>query len=152
MSRFKTFWMSAFLALALSLSLSIPADASFTGTPVVVDSNLDGKDHYEVKYSQTGLGAVTVNDYVNGFFYRTYSVDLRYTAGGTLALKVYVSNEDVASGSVSNWVDKSTALLGSASIGASGVHSFVAFYRWIRFEWAFTGAGNALDYEIIQGW
>jgi len=115
-------------------------------------ANISGNDKYAVKYSGSSLGAQTINDYVDGRYNRTYSVHLRYTAGGTLAFKVYGSNEDVAYGSVTDWQDLSTTLLGAASITATAIKSFIAMYRWIKFEWVLTGTGNTLAYEIMQGW
>lgn len=115
-------------------------------------ANITGNDHYELKYSATGLGAVTWDDYVSGLYNRTYSFSCEYAAGGTLALTLKASNQDVAYGSVTQWTDVTTELLGSATISASTVKSFICLYRWLWFDWATTGTGNNLNYYLIQGW
>lgn len=152
----KRILIGALAALVLfAVALGVSAQTHFTapeGPSGASTASLDSKDHYVVKYAAAGLGAVTVNDYIDGRTYRTYSMHLRYTAGGTLATKVYVSNEDVASVSVTDWTDKSTELLGTAAATDNGVFAFVALYRWIKIESVLTGAGNALSYEILQGW
>ena len=112
----------------------------------------DTKDILSVDYAQTGLGAQTLTDHIDGRTFRKYSVAVDYTAGGTLAGKIYVSNEDVASGSVSQWIDKTLAFAKVATITASGDYVFSAFYRWVKFEWTLTSTGNGLSYQIWKGW
>jgi hypothetical protein len=115
-------------------------------------NNVDTKDIETIGYSGTGLGAQTIDRFADGRTFRDYTLDVRYTAGGTLALKIYVSGEDVDSSSVSNWVDKTTDLLGAATVTASGFYNFSVFARWIKVEAVLTSTGNSLAYELWQGW
>lgn len=115
-------------------------------------NNVDSKDYASIEYSQTGLGAQTLNWYVDARTFRDYTLDVRYTAGGTLVLKVYASGEDVASGSVSTWHDVTTALLGAASVTATGFYNFTYAGRWLKVEAVLTSTGNSLAIDLWQGW
>jgi len=110
------------------------------------------KDDLIAEYADTGLAGTTKTEYIEGVTFRKYSLGFRHVPGGTLDFKIYVSNENVAYGSVSQWVDKTSDFVGSASLSASGIYQFSCFYKWIRFEWITTSTGNSLAYEIWIGW
>jgi len=120
--------------------------------PGVGLSNVDSKDIGILGYAQTGLAAQTLTWEFDGRTFRRWALDTRYTAGGTLVLKIKVSNEDVASGSVSVWHDVTNDLIGAVSITASGFVQFRVAARWVQIEVVLTSTGNSLALDLSKGW
>jgi hypothetical protein len=123
-------------------------------------NNVDDKDIAAIEYSATGLGAQTLTWETDGRTFREYFLDVRYTAGGTLALSVNTSGEDVASGSVSTWqpstktlIDQNTgAIIATATVTASGSYRIRIEARWVQISAVLTGTGNSLAFELWKGW
>lgn len=108
-----------------------------------------------VSYADTGLGTADSQDFIfDGRDYRAFTIDAIITSGsGTVTLKWYESGEDVASGSVANWTDESTANLGATSVTSTTRNKCQTMARHHKLEVTISNGSNdsALSLYIWQG-
>jgi hypothetical protein len=159
MNRTKTIIASVIAASLVAALLSINAFASFTGTPVVTDSNLDGKDIELINYaSGAGLGTSTITQRFDRETYRTCTLDINWTAGTGTVIITWAESNDTGAIDSARYKNVTNERFGAATFTASGLHSFQTAVRsvtkYAELEAAVTSASSDSELDMIVrcGW
>jgi hypothetical protein len=159
MTKFKTVWASVVAASIVAVLLSLPAIASFTGTPVVVETGLDQKDLEVVNYSGSGVGSGTITQRFDRETYRAFTLEVVWTpgAGDTLAL-TWEEKNDAGDITAAGYFDVTNERFGTATIAASGLFSSKTDVRsvskFVEINAVVVDADSSADLDFIvrAGW